>query len=72
MRVSPASSRHERASALEGALPARPQGASPHRSLRGLSIVDVPGDPGEVADVDTEDDLRRARAADDPSHRSHR
>lgn len=50
-----------RGRALEATLPANPAGASMRGTLRRLSIVEVPGTALEVADVDTEEDLRRAR-----------
>lgn len=59
-----------RRDALARVLPADPAGASLHRTLGGLSIVDVPGAASEAADVDTEADLRRVRSQD-TLHRSH-
>lgn len=50
-----------RGGALEAALPADPRGASMRGMLRRLSIVDVTGADSELADVDTEEDLRRTR-----------
>lgn len=43
--------------AVRSALPGDPAGASVRRTLGGLSIVDVPAEPGEAADVDTPADL---------------
>lgn len=51
--------------ALHRALPAQCAGASLHRTLGGLSIVDVPAAGTEVADVDTAQDLDRARRSSD-------
>ncbi|WP_199432193.1 molybdenum cofactor guanylyltransferase [Qaidamihabitans albus] len=42
---------------LRAALPADPVGAPLHATLGGLSIVDVPAEPGEADDVDTPGDL---------------
>ncbi|WP_205669086.1 molybdenum cofactor guanylyltransferase [Amycolatopsis suaedae] len=50
-----------RAAALRAALPADPAGRSLRRTLGDLSIVEVVALPGEAADVDTPDDLRRLR-----------
>ncbi|MFC4003434.1 molybdenum cofactor guanylyltransferase [Prauserella oleivorans] len=47
-----------RTTRLRAALPADPVGASLHRTLSGLSIVDVPALPGEASDIDTPEDLR--------------
>lgn len=50
-----------RAAALRAAVPAEPTGAALRRTLAALSIVEVPAVPGEAADVDTPEDLRRLR-----------
>jgi molybdopterin-guanine dinucleotide biosynthesis protein A len=48
-----------RTEALLAALPQNPVGASLRRTLSGLSITDVPGEPGESDDIDTPEDLAR-------------
>ncbi|WP_211323277.1 molybdenum cofactor guanylyltransferase [Amycolatopsis palatopharyngis] len=50
-----------RPAALRAALPEQPSGAALKRVLGGLSIVEVPADLGETADVDTPADLDHAR-----------
>ncbi|WP_020673579.1 NTP transferase domain-containing protein [Amycolatopsis nigrescens] len=50
-----------RAERLRAVLPAEPSGAALRRMLAGLSIVEVPAEPGESADVDTPEDLDRLR-----------
>ncbi|MBN6039362.1 NTP transferase domain-containing protein [Amycolatopsis sp. 195334CR] len=50
-----------RAAALRAAVPAEPAGAALRRALGDLSIVEVAAAPGEAADVDTPEDLRRLR-----------
>jgi molybdopterin-guanine dinucleotide biosynthesis protein A len=47
--------------ALRRAIPERPENASLRRSLGGLSLVDVPAEPGESDDIDTPADLERHR-----------
>lgn len=42
---------------LRDALPAQPAGASVHRTLGGLAVVEVPAQAGEAFDVDTPADL---------------
>ncbi|HKS49100.1 MAG TPA: NTP transferase domain-containing protein [Amycolatopsis sp.] len=48
-----------RTTKLRAVLPPEPSGASLRKVLGGLSIVAVPGAPGESADVDTPTDLDR-------------
>lgn len=50
-----------RLTSLRDALPAQPAGASVHRTLGALAVVEVPALLGEAADVDTAGDLARAR-----------
>ncbi|WP_335645161.1 molybdenum cofactor guanylyltransferase [Amycolatopsis albispora] len=50
-----------RAAALRAAIPAEAAGTALRRVLGDLSIVEVPAAPGEAADVDTPEDLRRLR-----------
>ncbi len=63
-----------RTAALLAALPAEPAGRSLRSVLSPLAVTDVPELPGESLDVDTPDDLTRARAgpvtgsASQPSH----
>lgn len=51
-----------RAGPLRAALPDEPAGKSMRATVGGLSIVEVPGVPGEAVDVDTEADLRWVRS----------
>ena len=46
---------------LRSVLPDDPAGASLRRTLGGLRVVELPALPGEDSDVDTPDDLDRAR-----------
>jgi len=48
--------------ALRAALPAEPAGAALHATLGGLTVVEVPARQGEAFDVDTPDDLDKARS----------
>ena len=47
--------------ALETALPGDPHGASMHRLLSRLDLVEVPAIGSEARDVDTWDDVREVR-----------
>ena len=60
-----------RAESLRAVLPADPAGASVRATLGGLHVVEVPAEGAEAADVDTPEDLARARRGR-PSQRSHR
>ena len=48
-----------RTATLRNALPEQARGASLRGTLGGLSITDVPEEPGESADIDTPEDLDR-------------
>lgn len=62
-----------RAEALRAALPAQTAGASVRATLGGLDVVEVAAAGAEAADVDTPDDLARARAERGrPSQRPYR
>lgn len=50
-----------RADALRAALPAEPVGAALHATLGTLAVTEVAASARQAADVDTQDDLRRAR-----------
>jgi molybdopterin-guanine dinucleotide biosynthesis protein A len=50
-----------RINALRAALPAEPAGTALYAVLGGLSVIEVSARPGEAFDVDTPDDLERAR-----------
>ncbi|MFD2416993.1 molybdenum cofactor guanylyltransferase [Amycolatopsis pigmentata] len=55
---------------LREVLPASPEGKALRAVLGGLSIVPVPGAPGESADVDTPRDLDRLTRSSQPSYRT--